>query len=143
MSKSNIYKVEEIRGHFIAVDPVTIEKQYFYLVKWENYPDQQSTWESAKNILDPKLIEDYYKRGGWTWQYYVEADTRYQKAGWYKCWNSVHIESEFLRNEPRTISSRTFTDNLSAMKWYEIDFDSMTQTNVDTKVVRHLRRIHA
>ena len=27
-----------------------------YLVKWAGYPDKDNTWEPAKNILDPRLL---------------------------------------------------------------------------------------
>ena len=30
-----------------------------YLVKWNNYPFNEVTWEPASNILDPRLLEDF------------------------------------------------------------------------------------
>jgi hypothetical protein len=58
-SQDEIYTVEKIIGK--RIDGSTIK----YLVKWEGYPKEQSTWEpvsNLSNVLD--LIEEYEKSLG-------------------------------------------------------------------------------
>ncbi|KAJ9058622.1 Chromobox protein 3 [Entomophthora muscae] len=48
------FVVEKILKHRLKANKVE------YFLKWKEYPDSENTWESEENILDKKLIDDYW-----------------------------------------------------------------------------------
>ncbi|XP_076362002.1 uncharacterized protein LOC143252951 isoform X2 [Tachypleus tridentatus] len=48
-----IFKVEKI------LDKRYVKDKVEYLIKWENYPETENSWESEENILSKDLIEEY------------------------------------------------------------------------------------
>ena len=53
-TKEDIYLVETI------IDKKQVGKRTFYLVKWEDYPNDQNTWEPATNLKNVKdLVQKF------------------------------------------------------------------------------------
>ena len=52
-SEEEVYDVERILNDRV----VNGRKEYF--IKWVGYPDEDNTWEDAKNIFSPELLEEY------------------------------------------------------------------------------------
>jgi hypothetical protein len=51
------YAVEKI----LAEEPHHETGEMMYLIKWENYPLQSSTWEPAENLLSPQILSDWQR----------------------------------------------------------------------------------
>lgn len=56
MVKGEVYDVENILKKKI------VNGKKFYLVKWENFPESESTWEVASNIFSSELVDDFERR---------------------------------------------------------------------------------
>ena len=55
--KDKEYTVEKI------VDRRIVKGKYEYLIKWEDYPDSENTWEPLKNLGSIKdLVDEYDKQ---------------------------------------------------------------------------------
>ena len=54
-NEDDVYNVEKI------VDSRTVQGKKQYLIKWEGYPDEFNTWESARDIFCKDLIAAYEK----------------------------------------------------------------------------------
>ncbi|RHZ79492.1 hypothetical protein Glove_144g19 [Diversispora epigaea] len=55
-SEENLYLVDFIVDHRFTED-----NRIQYLIKWRNYDEKESTWESVENILDEDLIKTYWE----------------------------------------------------------------------------------
>lgn len=51
-----IYDVEKI------LNKKVVNGKTYYLLKWQNYPESDSTWEVDTDVLCPELIEDFENR---------------------------------------------------------------------------------
>lgn len=51
-----IYDVEKI------LNKKVVDGKTYYLLKWQDYPESDSSWEVDTNVLCSELIEDYENR---------------------------------------------------------------------------------
>jgi hypothetical protein len=57
-SNDKFYDVEAIVAH------KKVNGQYLYNVRWKGYTENDDTWEPHQNFVDPKFINEYWKRIG-------------------------------------------------------------------------------
>eukprot|EP00294_Goniomonas_avonlea_P006570 CAMPEP_0114563684 /NCGR_PEP_ID=MMETSP0114-20121206/13263_1 /TAXON_ID=31324 /ORGANISM="Goniomonas sp, Strain m" /LENGTH=239 /DNA_ID=CAMNT_0001749591 /DNA_START=26 /DNA_END=745 /DNA_ORIENTATION=+ len=122
-----------------------------YLVKWEGYPESQNTWEPAKNILDSSLISDMKDRvapraaSGLRWQYFLDSPVDGKVPGWYDYDLSASESVEAAYQDWQSDATTDVRSVRSGHFSYQIDFNGMTQTNIDHPAhrVRSIRRLLA
>eukprot|EP00743_Colponemidia_sp_Colp-15_P000909 GILK01001002.1.p1 GENE.GILK01001002.1~~GILK01001002.1.p1 ORF type:complete len:461 (-),score=86.33 GILK01001002.1:345-1676(-) len=55
--KTGLYIVEEIRDRKLKY--IRGKKTWFYLIKWEGYPEEQNTWERESNLHCKDMLKDF------------------------------------------------------------------------------------
>jgi hypothetical protein len=149
-NNNTIYFVDEIRGE--CQRSRRGKQLIWYLVKWQNEPDEKCTWERIENILDPELINEYkHKQHYWKWHW------EYQNVTTDKCINNAYacgknINCNWIRYLNHTCKEIEEWFNRSKSKCAKefsirnigtctIDFTTMTQKCKTTGHIIHIRRI--
>jgi transposase InsO family protein len=101
-SNDKFYDVEAIVSH------KKVNGKYIYNVRWKGYTPEDDTWEPAENFIDPRFINEYWKRIGM-----VPED-----LSWKRKYNEV------INSKSNTTGKRIISSNPNGLR-----FRSTTNTN--------------
>jgi hypothetical protein len=140
----DVCEIEEIRH--CKYDPVT-GKPAFYLIKWTNSDDEDSTYEPVENLVDSAeaIAEFHACKEQWRFQYWAYHAQNGKPAGWLDMnpvqWGALSSAYAAWGANGGTMPGAPFADPEDALGprffagryWYRLDFGSMMQSNLDPR----------